>query len=194
MSLINDALKKARESQPADLNATADGPPLRPVDAVRSSGRREFSFNLLLLLLAGVVLLLAGLFIAEWYQESRVNVRVRAKAKPWETPDITIIKPPPVVHEPKNTLPTMTAPVPAIPQTVALVSGLSNAIAESPAKQETKYKLQSVFYRPVGASAVINGKTVSVGERAQGALVIAIGKESATIVTPSGQTNFLELP
>jgi hypothetical protein len=54
--------------------------------------------------------------------------------------------------------------------------------------------LQSIFYFSQNPSAVINSKTVFVGSRVGEARVLAISKESATIVLLSGQTNVLELP
>jgi cytoskeletal protein RodZ len=209
MSLINDALNKARESQPANSSA-AEGPSFRRAETSVHNSAGKLSVNLLLGTLAVVVVLLAVLFFAQWYLINSAEVKVRAKAKPWETPDITIIKPPPVVHPPKESLPAMSpsgssAQATSVSQPEAtannpFVSNITQAItnlkaAAQPLKAaETKYKLQSIFYRPGDAAAVINGNIVSIGERAAGALVLDITENSVTIVTPAGQTNKLELP
>jgi hypothetical protein len=53
--------------------------------------------------------------------------------------------------------------------------------------------LQGIFFSGKNTSALINGKSVIVGGRIGDARVVAITRESATIITAAGQTNLLEV-
>ena len=98
-------------------------------------------------------------------------------------------------------MPTIAAPAAATAAsnnlavaTAADESSTTNLVAVEPPKPPpVTYKLQSLFYRRNGASAVINGKTVFVGDRVGDARVIAIASDAVAIVA-GGQTNYLELP
>ncbi len=74
---------------------------------------------------------------------------------------------------------------------------MTNAIVAEPVVEPVKpvaYKLQSIFYFAKNPAAMINGKTVFVGNRVGEARVVAIGKESAMIMLTTGETQVLELP
>jgi hypothetical protein len=53
-------------------------------------------------------------------------------------------------------------------------------------------KLQGIFYRPDRPSALLNGRTFLVGERSGDCLVLAIDRQSVTLVS-AGQTNVLRM-
>lgn len=55
------------------------------------------------------------------------------------------------------------------------------------------YKLQGIYWRPSKPSAVINAKTVYIGDRVETARVTAINQESVTL-TVDGQSKVLLLP
>jgi hypothetical protein len=78
------------------------------------------------------------------------------------------------------------ARVPERPSAPAIV-----APTNAPAPQPT-YKLQGIYWRPSRPSAVINGKTVYIGNRVENARVTAIDQESVTI-TVHGETKVLSL-
>ena len=177
MSLINDALKRAKQAQPANL-APADGPALRPVERAPRSERPDFLMPALIV----VILALAGLLVWQWsLGAGTTTVRARTVA----------------ATETIQTAPVSQAQIVAAPATIAAPQPVTNAVvaAEPPKPAPIVYKLQSVFYFPQNPSAVINGKTVHQGSLLAGdAHVVTIGQESATIVTASGETNLLELP
>jgi hypothetical protein len=176
MSLINDALKRAKETQPQGVAAA--GPSLQPVLTAQRA-RPDF----LLPMLALVILLLAALLFWAWSHGVEV-VKVRANSFPVAVTPSPVAEPSPVA--PAN-------PVVA----AAAVEPMTNAVVAAPVVEPVKpvtYKLQSIFYFAKNPSAVINGKTVYAGSRVGEAHVVAIGKESATIMLATGETQLLELP
>jgi hypothetical protein len=95
MSLINDALKRARQAQPENL-APADGPWLRPVERAPRGARPDF----LMLALIGVVLVLAGVLLLQWFHSG--DLIVRAKTIPAAPAPEAIHATPASVQEPCN--------------------------------------------------------------------------------------------
>src|SRR5580692_9639880 len=176
MSLINDALKRAKQAQPANL-APADGPTLRPVEPAAHPIKPDY----LMFALIAVILLLAGVLALQWFRSGTVTVQ-----------DRTIIAdtiPAPAVVQ-RASVASVAAGAPA-PTTAAPVSAkpVTAIVAVEPAKVAAPvYRLQSVFYFPKNAWATINGKRVHEGSVVDGARVLAIRQESAMIVTASGQT------
>jgi hypothetical protein len=169
MSLINEALKKARQAQP--VASTAATPALRPVEPaphVETVRARSTS----------ATLTPAALPVGQ----VKTPVEVNAPA-----PAPSPVPIPPVAADakaaPTNTLATLTEP----PGTATNV-----AIADAP--KPPAYKLQGIIYRPKNPSAVIDGKLVFAGSRVGEAHVLLIEKDAVTIVTSAGQTNLLELP
>ncbi|MEO8426026.1 MAG: hypothetical protein ABI651_02830 [Verrucomicrobiota bacterium] len=63
--------------------------------------------------------------------------------------------------------------------------------AESPASFP-KLKLQGIYFRRTNPSVLINGRTLFVGDRVDGARVVAVDRQSVTMEF-SGQTNLLNL-
>ena len=223
MSLINDALKRAKESQQHQPPAPP-GPPLRPVERPRGRGG-----NLLLTVAFAVVLAAAAILLWQWVQQSRKpasEITVNAPTPP-STPALTkptlpapspkpveiaaapapvapkateITPTPPLANaEPKPSPPVSTAqpaPVPVAAAVAAtnVVGDLAPAAAtlapEAPPKPALK--LNGIFFHPTRPSAIINGKSVFVGDRAGEFRVVAIDRESVTLVG-GGATNILSL-
>ncbi|HEX4645225.1 MAG TPA: hypothetical protein VH598_06405 [Verrucomicrobiae bacterium] len=179
MSLINDALKRAKEKQ--------DQQPLPPEPPTRSMelARHPTGPGLALPLILAVVLALAGIFLWRWFEKRAPQPTEEKTAS-----NSAIQKPaPPAV---------VASPVPIAPPPVA-ASNAPNAatnIVESPVPKPLPpaFKLQSIFYNPKNPSVVINGKTLFLGDHVGEAWVISIRQDSATIVTSAGKTNLLELP
>jgi hypothetical protein len=234
MSLINDALKRAKESQQQQPPAAPPGPPLRPVE--RPQGRGG---NLWLTVAFAVVLAAAAILLWQWVQQGRKPAsEIAANAttppstpalakptlpppspKPIETaaapaPAPTIAsKPAPVAPQPTELVPTpplagaepkpsppalsaQPAPTPAAATVAATnaVGGVAPTAAPSATEAPPKrvLKLQGIFYHPTRPSAIINGKSVFVGDRAGEFRVIAIERESVTL-GGGGTTNILSL-
>ena len=213
MSLINDALRKARKAQPVGAaTSTADGPQMQPVET--GVHVRDGSIFTLPFIIA-VVLVLACVLFWAWYHAGRVDLVVRgnspvAKVVPTAPISEPVPVPKPVVAPGVPAVAITAAPVPAtpvapvpvtplIPTTPATVeranSTLPASVAALPLPQPapTTYQLQGIFYRPNRPAAVINGELVYVGSRVEDGRVVAIDDESATVVTLAGQTNLLVL-
>jgi hypothetical protein len=210
MSLINDALKRAKEAHqqvpvpPADL-------PFRPVEPAQQSARRSLG---LLLPVALAVLALLVLFLAwQWVQRS-------AAPKPLEAAALT---PPALATAPAQAIPAPVAapgavPVPASqPKPPAPAAAATPAVGtadgapdspvvdvqESPVTNSVPVaapeppkpvplRLQAIFFHPKRPSAIISGKTVFVGDKVRDLRVVAIDQGSATLAG-AGQTNVLSL-
>ncbi len=186
MSLINEALKKARKAQPAGpATATAAGPALQPAEA---GGRAHNSSIFTLPFVIALALMLAGIMLWAWSRAGKVELVVRANTDPTAvnaTP--YAVAPTPVAAS----SPTAATPVVAARTDIVF----TNAVARlDPLKAPAPaYHLDGLFFRPNRPAAVINGQMVYVGSRLEEARVTAIDQESATIVTSSGQTNVLVL-
>jgi hypothetical protein len=201
MSLINDALKRAKEVQknnpppPPDLQ-------FRPADPSQpqQSGR-----PILLIVAVVAVLGLAALVVVLALPKRGVG-RAGADAKEPGAPAPQTIAPSPVANPVVVVQPApMTTPLkpgtaepagqtntaaPAAPVDSA-TNAATAAIDPTPAKPASP-KLQGIFYRPQRPSAVINGKNVFVGSRVGEFQVLAITQESVTIGSAT-QTNVLSL-
>jgi hypothetical protein len=188
MSLINDALKRANQTQPTA--PPAEGPALRPHFA---PGRTQRSTDWLLPALIVVILVLAAALIWEWFRSDAVaSVRARTfpeNVMPASAPQPVVAPVPAPVAE--KLLPTNS---PASNSNAPISSNLTNAPVAPVTPPPPAYKLQSVFFRAKSPAAVINGKTLAIGDHVAGARVTAIDKESVTIITPEGETKVLELP
>ncbi|MDB6022831.1 MAG: hypothetical protein JWQ04_2688, partial [Pedosphaera sp.] len=132
MSLINDALKRAKATQPK-VAAQADGPALRPIIAPR---RANAGADFLLPALIVVILLLAGLLLWQWFRGGSGDTKVRARTI--ATPDVvqpapaSSANPQSAIRNPQFPIaaPEKTAPinVPAAPVASQVTTNTSTAI------------------------------------------------------------------
>ena len=220
MSLINDALKKARQAQPAN-SAAATGPALRPIDISRP--RRNPILTLPFAFCVVAVLVLAGVLFAGWYRSESNQFEVRANTRPTAvtpampkshpTPAVELISPAPVPSVAVETLPApepaqVIAPTPVVPPIPIPTAKTDSAIESLPATNDAllltaspaepllppiPLKLQAIFYEPRQPAAMINGRTVSIGGHVGDARVVAIDVRSVTVITVAGRTNVLKL-
>ena len=201
MSLINDALKRAKTAQPAAA-AMADGPALRP----DFSPRRSHAGNdFLLPALVVVILALAIILLWQWFRSGHSETAVHARtietaqpAPPTVVAPAQIPAPQTVVVNPQPPFAPAAQPAVAVPIPPQPAPSNAQPVVVAPAQPVVPpppaFKLQSIFYRAKSPSAVINGKTLYIGDRVGTAHVVAITQESATIVTADGETKVLELP
>lgn len=175
MSLINDALKRANEVKPAPPEPAEAAPPLRPAEHKPRPAWPVITFPLLALF----VFALAGWFLVKGYHAARdlksTQTKVFARENRVEeaAPKIAVSNAAPIAEK-----------VVATP-----VTNLEPVTVEPPAPV---FKLQGIYYLPSRPSAMINSKTVFVGDSVAEAKVIAIGRESVTLDC-QGQTKVLTL-
>lgn len=157
MSLINDALKQARQSQ--QPNSPSGQPPLRPVEPVRR-GVAEWLLPLAVAVLAGAAAFFIGLALA------------RHKPSPAKAPEIRAEQP--------------AAPAVVVPAVVRVTNApvVSNTVAAVP-PSTAGMKLQGVVYGEK-SWAIVDGKTVYVGDSVGGFRVKEISQNGITLESPDG--------
>jgi len=166
MSLINDALKRAAQKPPSPPSASELASGLRPAEE-RASGFPVLSLLIVLipLIALGVWFLAKGLQLDE---QPKTDSETLVAAREPEPPAAPVVRP--AVLAPTNAPVAVAVPAPA-----------------------TVYKLQGIYWRPSRPSAVVNSKTVYVGDRVENARVTAIDQESVTL-TVNGESKVLLIP
>jgi type IV secretory pathway VirB10-like protein len=202
MSLINDALKRARTAQ-QESAPSADGPALQPVHTPPPAN--VGASKMLFYVLIGCVIignLFLFLYASKRDDKKPEPVQVEAReltAAPVVTPapSTTTVAPTPVAPvEPAPSVPAVVATIPPVEPTVEPAP--TTVTNEPPpvvfvTPQPVPLRLQSVVMNAARPSAMISGKFLFVGDRIQGYRVTAISQESVTLVG-NGQTNVLVLP
>jgi len=200
MSLINDALKRARDANKQRAEEGLSNVPLQPVDYA-SRPNRFLRFVAALILISAVAL--AVFYFSKWWQAREQLQRLAA------TSDVPAARPaaepaaPPENAATKyrirvntnvvvRTNPAALSPAigPAAMQTNAAPDA---AVAVAATNQSPDLKLQSIIYRLDKPAAVINGEMLHVGDSIKGARVISIDRHEVTVVL-DGKTNVLNLP
>ncbi len=218
MSLINDALKRARDSQ---QTAPRETPELefRPVDAPSPPGTSSRgSLGVLLPVALAVVGLLMAFLVWQRIKDHRNQVpreiTVRAvnpgpvpaavEPAPAKAPNAaeplavsTGLKPAQAAPDPAlivQTTGTANSPAPATAGVVgepAATNAAAPALAPAPPKPAPP-KLQGVVWNPRRPSALINGQVLFIGDRMGDYRVTRITRSSATLAK-AGQTVVLTL-
>jgi hypothetical protein len=169
MSLINDALKRARDAQRNDPPSGA--PPLPPVESPARGGIGW-------ILAAAVVLLLAaaGVFLGPSL--------FGHKAPPAMTTETPVTSAPPPAKAP---------PARVIPPAPATNSNPSNPTVPPPPASAAKQwpKVQGIIFNAARPLAIVNGQTVSAGDRVGDVQVKQILKDSVIFQQPDGSQKTL---
>lgn len=144
-------------------------------------------------------------------QPTHVNARAIADQQPVmtaafpvpsvETPAVEtapVAEPPPATATTPVTAEASVANAAPLPVTAVvaevLVTNLSPAeTASQPVVAPPAFRLNGIFYTATRPSAIVNGKTVFVGEQVNGAKVVSIGRDEVTLET-SGETKILSVP
>jgi len=191
MSLINDALKRASQTEknrPRDPDAT----PLSALQAVNTPRRSLFP----LVIGVCVVALLATAAALVWYFFSRANasfeeapIVVHAVApapaiKPEPTP-----APPPV---PVQVLPPKSVVVAPAPEPVPAPPAPAPVVVAPPPQPFPDLKLQGIFYNARNPRAAINGEVKREHEHIGEVTIVKISQTSVTVEW-NGQTKDLIL-
>jgi len=186
MSLINDALKRAKESH--GENPPPVAPPekagLRPVEPAPRKGTPVWLWPLIIVVLVGLGMFLIGQSmhktVAAVSNPPGENAAQPTKVAPMEPAPVAVAKPP------------APEPVKAPEVTPAPVQAPAVAVATPSVEPAPTFKLQSIIFDPRRPSAMVNGKLLFIGDRINGLHVVSIRKDSVTLVG-GGQTNVLEL-
>jgi hypothetical protein len=166
MSLINDALKRAKNAQ--QKNTPASGMrPMRPVEPMRpiEPKRAKRDYKWILPVVVVLLIVVAVFFIALSVTNHAVKTFIAAPEIPPAPPVESVATPappePPAVIGPAaiNTSPPMPPP-----------------------------RIQGIAYGSAHPWAIINNKTVYVGDMVDGMRVTEIARSSVTL-TGNGQTN-----
>jgi hypothetical protein len=208
MSLINDALRRAKEAQQQTPPPPPHELPFRPVEPAQQRARHGLGL-LLPVALAGLALLV---LLLAW-----VWTHPRGSATPIEVNARTARVP--QAASPASALPAQPAPAqvpaPAAAPTTASAASLAADATGAPAAEPlpsveksaatnaptltappppkpAPLRLQAIIFNPRRPSAMIGGKTLFVGDKVGDLRIVAIGKDSATLAG-GGQTNVLTL-
>jgi cytoskeletal protein RodZ len=172
MSLINDALKRASQSDRNRPRPTETHAAMRPADDQRGS-------SLSLVLGIGIVLALglAGWFFGQWWHASHPSTpaqvetvaAVAPKSAPAPAPVLPEVVPPPKVAAPIPAPAPAPEPAPAPPA--------KPVVAAWP----VDLKLMGIFFSKTNPRAIINGKTLNVGDEIDGIRVTKIEHDQVTV-------------
>ena len=189
MSLINDALRKAKQS-----------PKSQPPPAAFLTGEERSRRNSSLLIRGSllVLALLAGVALV-WFavneRHSRNDLQANARVLTMTPPPKPNAETPTPAPKPVEIV--AATPEPDIPATPTDAESAPVPAADiPPAAPEMKKlvwpTLQGIFFHPQRPSAVMDGRTVFAGELTGEFLVLAITRQSVTL-SGAGQTNVLSL-
>jgi hypothetical protein len=208
MSLINDALRRAKEAQEhAPLPKSRDLP-FRPLEPAHHSARR--GLGLLLPVALASVALLSLLFVWQWSKMSSGGTPTEVNARATNVPLATVptgaiaaspapvqaaaARPSPDTGAPA-TLATDTASAPTDDSIDDMQESEANdapAMSAPTPPKNAPLRLQAIVFNPKRPSAMISGKTLFIGDKLDDLRVIAIDKDSASLVG-AGRTNILTL-
>ncbi len=199
MSLINDALKRARKAQ-------QDNPPpppqlqLRPAEQPAPRSAVPFALVFLALIL---VIIVGGMLVWTVAKQSAPAMRVEARTMTPPAPPVVeapkaesppakakaVVAQPPEAQTPVAAIPALATDetLPGQPQT----NGLPVAATVEPPKPAA-LKLQAIVYNPIRPTAILSGKTVFLGDRVGEFRVLAMTRETVTIGSAT-VTNVLSL-
>ena len=199
MSLINDALKRAKETHQQNPRPTPppDAPIIVTAPSAQRSGVPGWIWVVLIVLLVGFGAFLIGQSLRNGGSTITVAAKTTGSQPVSEsaaTPDLTPAKAAPAAVEVASAQPVSTAAptqpansaVSAPPQTTSVDAVAAAAPAPAP------MKLQSIIYDLQNPSAMINGKLLFVGDSFGELRVEAIRRNGVTLVG-GGKTNLLSL-
>ena len=213
MSLINDALKRAKQGQQQN---PFGGQPIRPLQPVDYAARTNYPLRFALAVLLVVALALSGWFFWKWWRSSGESHQTaggestaasaeksKTSAKPAPRKQLikvstNIVVRTNLIGSPQSEAPAQAvssnAPVSAPPTNAAALASPTNVAApEPPPSPFADLKLQSIIFSEDKRAAGINGELLYIGDEIRGARVTKIERQSVT-VERNGETNVLRLP
>jgi hypothetical protein len=185
MSLINDALRRASQTEKDRPRQASTPTGMEPTPPVRNS-----RLSVVLIAVVLVALVLAGWFFWRWWNARNAanDAAMTAVAPPVMArvlPPAAVPKPAPVAPvEPATPAPApavvahetpVVAPPPATP------ARLPDVASYSPTPWPVDLKLRGIFLSKTNSQALINGNLYSVGDDIQGVTVKKIEKDRVTV-------------
>jgi len=212
MSLINDALKRAKQGQQQN---PFGGQPIRPLQPADYAARSNYPLRFALAVLLVAALALSGWFFWKWWRSSgeyhqtaggesttASTEKSKTSAKPAPRKQLIKVSTNIVVRTNLIGSPQSEALAQAVssnslisaPQTnAAALAPPTNVAAPAPPSPFADLKLQSIIFSEDKRAAGINGELLYVGDDIRGARVMRIDRQSVT-VERNGETNVLRLP
>ena len=187
MSLINDALKRAKQAQKQGQTP----PPSLQFRPVEPGQKNKRGWDWVVPAIVAVIGIFALIFMWPKNKDGLngpLETKARTLAAAKELPAA------PVAAQAKQ--PEPPAPTEPGPSAVPAPSDLSAKPASPPEPpappQPPPLRLQAIVYSPTRPSAIINNRTVFIGDRVGDLRVTAITQETTTLAG-AGQTNVLTL-
>jgi len=211
MSLINDALKRAKQGQQQN---PFGGQPIRPLQPADYAARSNYPLRFALAVLLVAALALSAWFFWKWWRSTGESHRTaggesttaaensKTSAKPVQRKQLikvstNIVVRTNLVGSPQSEAPAQAASSNSLisaPQTnAAALAPPTNVAAPAPPSPFADLKLQSIIFSEDKRAAGINGELLYVGDDIRGARVMRIDRQSVT-VERNGETNVLRLP
>lgn len=200
MSLINDALKRAKAAQEVNPTPPPDLP-FRPADP---APQRKFPLPMVLLCVVVGVFLMGGLLVAVALVKRAsapqivTATQLPGPVQPLPEKEVSPVSDTPMAvsavsaEVPSASTPDTTGGTEATPDPATATVSESAVAVPSEAPQPPGLKLQGIFYSPNRPSAIVNGKTVFLGNSVGELRVLAITRETVTLGSAT-QTNVLAL-
>jgi hypothetical protein len=164
MSLINDALKRAKDAQRKNTPPSGVSP-MRPIEVKREE--RDLSWILPVVI---ILLILTAVFFIALAMAKHTFKKIVA------TPEISTTQ----------QVETVAAPAPNPPAPPEVIGPAAIIKTDAPAQMQ----VQGIVNDPAHPWAIISGRTVYIGDDVNGMRVTAISRNSITL-TGNGQTNRL---
>ena len=204
MSLINDALKRATSRQPTTIPIDPEPvTPMQPVEYKRRGLPWYFAPAVLAIIAAGCWFIVKGVQARRQSADPAaksllVHAREPQPPAPASTTDSTPAvetaptSPASATPAPPTPINTSVSTEPAAPAPQTSATTSPPVPAPPPEPPKPAFRLQGIFFRPANPSALVNGKSVWVGSRVDGATVKTITRDSLTIEA-NGETTVLTL-
>lgn len=193
MSLVNDALKRAKQAQKKTSQNPEEGPQLKPLEiAPPRRGGMELLVPALIFLIVA-----AGIYFFSQLMRQHGSETPAAAPAPKEVTTAPALPVPALKVAARETAPPQNAAQQSSTITVIATESKPSApssivvTADAPAPKPA-LKLQAVFYDAQHPSAIIAGKTLFVGDRINGYRVAVITRLSVTLISAT-ETNVLSL-
>ena len=199
MSLINEALKRTRDSAYQSVTVT---PPTAPEYRVQSGAESSGSKGKLLVTVVIGALAITGIILLVSQHTARLQDARPAVAEATPPAPAPHLVPAPAAPEAEVTAPLSAAPQqtvapplsePKVSEDQIVAKVMERIKAGPPAAAEPKLVLQGITYAKDDSEAMINGVTVRVGEDVEGARVVAIESRRVRLDV-SGHEIVLRLP